>query len=69
MKRQIRSILAALLCLAMLAGCGAEPAANVSMGKKADALSVSEARKELDSLLTKVSSSEVKNPQLDIYTD
>lgn len=69
MKKRFTEILAMLMALLMLAGCAAEPGSDIVMDKKTDPLSVSEARKELDSLLTRVTCSTVKNPQLDIYTD
>lgn len=71
MKKKLCTLLAALLCLSMLAGCGGEPTLSdgVSMGEKAPALSVSDARKELDALLTKVTSTEITDPKLDIYGD
>lgn len=69
MKKRIRSIFAALLAVCMLAGCGGNIPDDVRVNEKTAALTVSEARKELDSLLTKVTSAEIQNPQLDIYTD
>lgn len=68
MKKRIKALLAAVLALAMLAGCGGIPD-EVRTNEKTAALTVQEARKELDSLLTKVVSTEIANPQLDIYTD
>lgn len=62
------ALLAAAMALSVLAGCG--PTADVTMDeKKAPALTVQEARKELDSLLTKVPTTEVESPVLDIYGD
>lgn len=68
MTKQIKRLLAALLALILLTGCEAIPN-DIRASEKVDALSVTEARKELDSLLTKVTSNEITNPQLDIYTD
>ncbi|MBD5584696.1 MAG: solute-binding protein [Clostridia bacterium] len=68
MRRQIKKILALLLVLTLLTGCDAI-SDEIRAHEKTDALSVTEARKELDSLLTKVKSTEIKDPQLDIYTD
>ncbi len=69
MKNKIRSILCAALAVVMLAGCAGNIPDEIRTNEKAAALTVQEARKELDSLLTRVKVSEVKNPQLDIYTD
>ncbi len=65
---KLRAALCAVMALLMLAGCAAVPD-SVRTNEKADALTVQEARKELDSLLTKVTSTEIKDPVLDIYTD
>lgn len=64
MKKNLKTLLLLALCLAVLAGC-----ANVSMGEKAAPMSVSDARKELDALLTRVDASVAENPAMDIYTD
>lgn len=69
MKKRIRALLAAMLAIAMLAGCGGNISDEIRTNEKTAALTVQEARKELDSLLTKVNVTEIKNPQLDIYTD
>lgn len=68
MRKTLASLLAAAMMLSLLAGCG-PMGENVSMGKKTPALSVSEARTELDSLLTEVASAEITDPVLDIYGD
>lgn len=68
-KKKLCMLLAALLCLPALSGCAGELGSDVTMGEKAPALSVQDARKELDSLLTKVSSTEISDPTLDIYGD
>lgn len=68
MKRTISLLLAAILCLTAFAGCAAS-GGNITMKEKAPALTVAEARKELDSLLTQVASTEIESPTLDIYMD
>lgn len=67
-KKTVATLLAVLMCTVALAGCGPIDQ-TISMGEKAPALSASDARKELDSLLTKVNQNEVENPSLDIYMD
>ena len=67
MKRTISILLAALMALSMLSACG--QSGEITMGEKAPVLSVEEAGKELDALMTKVSLSEVDEPALDIYMD
>lgn len=67
MKRTIALLLAFALLLTM-AGCTAS-GEDILMKEKAPALTVAEARKELDSLLTQVRATEVASPALDIYTD
>ena len=68
MKKKLCMFLALSMLLSLLTGCG-PMSENVSMGKKTPALSVSEARTELDSLLTEVTSAEIADPILDIYGD
>lgn len=68
MKKKLCLLLSLAMLFQLLAGCGSLDG-NISMGEKAPALSVSDARKELDSLLTKVASTEVKDPVMDIYGD
>lgn len=67
MKRTISALLAMLMALSMLTACG--PGGEVTMGEKAPVLSVEEAGKELQSLLTKVNRTEIEDPALDIYMD
>lgn len=67
MKRTISALLAMLMTLSMLTACG--PGGEVTMGEKAPVLSVEEAGKELQSLLTKVNRTEIEDPALDIYMD
>lgn len=67
MKRTISVLLAMLMALSMLTACG--PVDNITMGEKAPVLSVEEASKELQSLLTKVARTEIEDPALDIYMD
>lgn len=67
MKRTISVLLAMLMTLSMLTACG--PGGEVTMGEKAPVLSVEEAGKELQSLLTKVARTEIEDPALDIYMD
>lgn len=67
MKRTISVLLAMLMALSMLTACG--PGGEVTMGEKAPVLSVEEASKELQSLLTKVARTEIEDPALDIYMD
>lgn len=57
-------LLAVAVCITALTGCG-----DVSMGEKKAALSVGDARKELDALLTRVHTNTVESPAMDIYTD
>lgn len=64
MKRLWKVMLSVMLCLALLPGC-----TQVSTGEKREALSVSEAREELDALLTRIEVHEVENPTMDIYSD
>lgn len=61
----ITLLLTAAMFLSLLTGC----ASDVSMGEKAPELSVADARRELDALLTRVTSTQVTDPVLDIYTD
>lgn len=61
----ITLLLTAAMFLSLLTGC----ASDVSMGEKAPELSVADARKELDALLTRVTSAQITDPVLDIYTD
>ena len=68
MKKTIALLLAALTCAAAITGCGPMNS-TVSMGEKAPALTVAEAGKELESLLTKVTQTEIEDPVLDIYMD
>lgn len=68
MKKTIALLLAALTCAAAITGCGPMNS-TVSMGEKAPALTVAEAGKELESLLTKVTRTEIEDPVLDIYMD
>ena len=68
MRKHVKRLIASLLALLLLTGCDAI-SNDIRASEKVDALSVTEARKELDSLLTKVSSTEIKDPQLDIYSD
>lgn len=68
MKKTVALLLAALMCAAALTGCGPMDSA-ISMGEKAPALTVAEAGKELESLLTKVTRTDIENPALDIYMD
>lgn len=68
MKKTIALLLAALTCAAAITGCGPMNS-TVSMGEKAPALTVPEASKELQSLLTKVVQTEIEDPVLDIYMD
>lgn len=67
MKRTISALLAMIMALSMLTACG--PGGEVTMGEKAPVLSVEEAGKELQSLLTKVARTEIEDPALDIYMD
>lgn len=67
MKRTISVLLTMLMALSMLTACG--PGGEVTMGEKAPVLSVEEAGKELQSLLTKVARTEIEDPALDIYMD
>ena len=66
-KKLLAGMLAMAMCLSLLAGCA--PGSDVTMGEKAPALTVDEASKELKSLLTKVVSTEITDPVLDIYGD
>ena len=67
-KKKFVAFLSLLLAISMLAACGSTPE-SVRTNEKTAALTVAEARKELDSLLTKVSVATIKDPKLDIYTD
>lgn len=64
MKKKLKLLLAMLLCIAITSGCS-----DVTMQEKTAELSVEDAKKELDALLTRVNVTEVENPKLDIYTD
>lgn len=67
MKKTLSMLLALLFTLSCLTACGGQ--SEITMGEKTPALSVEEARKELNSLLTKVRSNEITDPMLDIYGD
>lgn len=68
MKRKGKNIVALLtvvfLCASFLTGCG-----SVTIGEKREPMSVQDARKEIDALLTRVNNTEVQNPSLDIYQE
>lgn len=67
MKKTLSMLLALLFAISCLTACGDTD--QITMGEKTPALSVAEARKELNSLLTKVQSNEITDPMLDIYGD
>lgn len=62
-KHKLKAVIAAILCACLFTGCTFE---SVSTGEKKAALTVAEARKELDALLTTVNMTTVKNPKLDL---
>lgn len=63
-------LLASVLALALLTGCGQEQKTDVVRTERsADKLSYEDAASELTTLLKKVEVHQVKNPTLDIYSD
>ena len=65
-KRTAALCLSAAMCATLLAGCGGVRSEN---DDRADALSYDDAKTEMETLLKKVSVTQVTDPVLDIYTE
>ena len=68
-RRGLSSVLALVLGLCVLTGCGGSSSEGGAHGSSSKQLSYEDAETELDALLTKVHINEVENPAMDIYTD
>ena len=68
-RRCLPSILAIVLGICALTGCGGSSSGGGAHGSSGKQLSYEDAETELDALLTKIRVDEVQDPAMDIYTD
>ena len=69
LKRTAAAVLAAILAVSLLAGCGSSGSSGGAHGDHGRQMSYDDAKEELDALLTKVDRYDVTSPAMDIYSD